>query len=132
MTEPTTDPGREVPVEAGGQTYTLYCGNRALRLIERETEMPFGDVVERVQRLDISALTVACWALLQRHHPDLSIDDTDDVIDAAGFTRAFEAVNRAMELAFPDFAGADPKATALNGASRGRGTGRSKAPSPRA
>lgn len=126
-----TDPGREVRLTAGDTTYTLYCGNRALRLIERETGAPFGDVGERIQRLDVGAITVAGWALLQRHHPDLTIDDTDDLIDAAGFVPAFEAINRAMERAFPDFAtGGDAgKAPKANGATPGPGTKRSPAPS---
>lgn len=134
MPETTTDPGREVQVKAGEETYTLYGGNRALRLIERETGMPFGDVVERAQKLDVTATTLVCWAFLQRHHPDLALDDLDDIIDAAGFMAVFEAVFKALELAFPDAVGRtnDVGKAAMNGASPGPGTRRSPAPSPRA
>ena len=107
------DPGREVALVAGDATYTLYAGNRALRLMERETGQPLMELVDRFEQVEISLVTTILWALLQRHHPELSIDDVDDVIDAAGYEAVTEALGRAIEYAFPQ--------TSPNGASEASG-----------
>lgn len=113
----TTDPGREVTLQAGDRALTLYAGNRALRLIERETGEPLLTLFDRFNSGDITLVTTLVWALLQRHHPETTIDDTDDVIDAAGYEAVSAAIERAVERAFPRSA---------NGEARGKdgpGTG---------
>lgn len=98
-----TDPGREVPFVVGDKTYTLYAGNRALRLIERQTGMTFVEAIDRLQSGSLDMLTAMLWALLQQKHPELdSINDADDLIDAAGYDSLGEAVQAAVEKAFPD------------------------------
>lgn len=97
-----TDPGREVQFHAGDRTWTLYAGNKALRLIERETGKPFLEAVEALQTGNINLLTTVLWALLQRHHAGLKIDDVDDIIDnAGGWERMLVHLTEAIEKAFP-------------------------------
>lgn len=132
-----TDPGREAKLVAGDQTFTLYAGNRALRLIERETGKSlvalFSD--EGLNDLGFGTLTTIVWGLLQRDHPDLTIDDVDDVIDAAGYEAVTEALGAALEVAMPKPAAtghASGKAPEGHPAANGTGTRSSPAPSRRA
>lgn len=116
------DPGREVPLIAGDATYTLYAGNRALRMMERDTGQPIGELVDRFQRGEIGLITTMVWALLSRNHPDLTIDACDDIIDAAGYEAVTDAIEQAVEHAFPEA----KEQAAASGAKPGkprRGTG---------
>lgn len=115
------DPGREVRLHAGDTTYVLYAGNRALRLMERETGQPLLELTDRLEQIDISLVTTLLWTLLQRHHPDLSVDDCDDVIDAAGYEAVMTAVTDAMGRAFPQ-AGEDAGQAVGKRPPRGTGT----------
>lgn len=114
-----TDPGREATLVAGDASYTLYAGNRALRMIERETGKSlialFSD--DGLNELGIGTITTIVWGLLQRSHPDLTVDDVDDVIDGAGYEAVMDAVASALEVAMPT-------TTSSNGATTG------KAPAP--
>lgn len=98
-----SDPGREVALTAGDQVFTLYAGNRALRMIERETGRSLIALFsnEGLADVGIDVLTTLVWGLLQRNHPALTIDDVDDVIDAAGYDAVMEAIGRALEVAMP-------------------------------
>lgn len=91
------DPQREQQIEAGGKTYTLVFGNRALRLIERELGKPVGQMDED----SISDLTVMIWAGLQRHHPALTVNDVDDIIDDVGYAAVGEIAGKALAAAMP-------------------------------
>lgn len=122
-----TDPGREVPLHAGETTYILYAGNRALRVMERETGKNLFELVNELERYDeqsndappisMELVTTIVWAMLQRSHPDLSLDDVDDVIDGAGYDAVMTAMGEAITHAFPTAAGAGVpgKASGRNG-----------------
>ena len=124
----TTDPGREVQLEAGTATFTLYAGNRALRMIERETGKSlialFSD--EGLEEIGIGTLTTLVWGLLQRNHQDLSIDEIDDIIDDAGYDAVMEAVGQALEVAMPTAPGG-PQSSGKAPAGNGAGTRSSRA-----
>ena len=122
-----TDPGREVALVAGDTTYTFYAGNRALRMIERETGKSLialfsGDGLED---LSIGTITTVIWGLLQRNHPEMSIDEVDDVIDAAGYDAVMDALSQALELAMPTASG---EAKTAGKAPAGNGTGPKSSP----
>jgi hypothetical protein len=123
----TTDPGREAALVASNTTYTLYAGNRALRMIERETGKSlialFSD--DGLEEIGIGVLTTLVWGLLQRDHPDLTLDDIDDVIDAAGYDAVMEAVSQALEAAMPT---APAGAQSPGKAPAGTGTGARSSP----
>lgn len=119
------DPGREVPLKVGDATYILYGGNRALRMIERDTGKSVVALFSEqgLAEIGVGTLTSITWALLTRHHPDLTVDDVDDIIDDAGYDKVMDAIGKALEHAFPD---AKAQASAANGAKPGkprRGTG---------
>ena len=126
------DPGREVQLVAGETTYILYAGNRALRLIERETGKPLTDAIEDMQRGSVGLMTTMLWSMLQQHHPTMTLDDVDEVIDAAGYEAIGEAVGEAANRAFATGDGGNDagKAPALNGTRVGTGRRSSPAPSP--
>ena len=117
------DPGREVPLVVGEAIYTLYAGNRALRMIERETGKPLPETLKAMMTGSVDLMTVALWAMLQRQHPDLTMDSVDDIIDLAGYDAVGEAVGEAANRAFGTGDGGDDqgKAMALNGAIPGTG-----------
>lgn len=100
-----TDPGREITLQAGDETYTLYAGNRALRMIERETGKPILEALTALgdqSTADINSLTIIVWALLQRHHKELTVEDVDDVIDdAGGWAAIMDPLSDAIGKAFP-------------------------------
>jgi len=92
-----SNPDREQKFEANGKTYTLVFGNRALRLSERETGKNFSD-------LDLSSIevqTTLVWAGLQKHHPDLKIDDIDDIMDDVGYLEMADVITKAIQASFP-------------------------------
>jgi hypothetical protein len=98
----TNDPGRAVSFKSDGETFTLYAGNAALRLIERETGRPVLDAIGSLSnQTEITLLTTIVWALLQKHHADLTIDDVDDIIDGAGgWEGLLDPLGLAIERAF--------------------------------
>lgn len=90
------DPAREVTIEKDGRRYTLYIGNRALRLIEEKTGRP----AARLEEMSVNDLTIVVWAALQRHHPGMGLDDVDEIIDLFGYQAIGEALAGALSAAF--------------------------------
>lgn len=127
------DPEREVTLVAGDTSYTLYAGNRALRLIEREVGKPLPDILEGMESGSVGLVTTVLWALLQQHHPGTSIDDVDEIIDSGEYDVIGEAIGEAASRAFRTGTGGDDagKATALTGARPGTGNPSSPARSRR-
>lgn len=111
-----SDPSREVSFEADGKRYTLRYGNRALRWAEKELGKPFTQMDEGT----LGDLTVLVWAGLQQYHPELSIDDVDEIFDAVGYQQLGEMSARAVQAAFPA-----ARDGAAPGNGRTAGTGRS-------
>jgi hypothetical protein len=110
------DPEAEVSIEAKGKTYTLYYGNRAFRVAEIELGKPWTEI-NTTSRQDI---TIAIWAGLKQHHPQLTVDDIDEIIDEAGYGNVVGIAIKALNKA----AGA-PEGTASGNGRRGR-----KVPAP--
>lgn len=117
------DPMREIPIVACGQTYTLYAGNRALRLVERELGMTFMEALECLDRLDLNVITTILWAMLRKHHPEITLDEVDDIIDCNGaewLMRVLEdALSRALRVDEATVAEARASAVATPPASLG-------------
>jgi hypothetical protein len=112
-----TDPGREVQLVAGDTTYTLYAGNRALRWIERETGTSMIELfsADGLATLGIGSITTFVCGLLQRHHPGTTVENVDDIFDAAGYDAVLDAMTRALTAAMPSGGDASGKAPAGNG-----------------
>ena len=120
------DPAREVRLQVGDQEFVLYAGNKALRMLERDTGKAVTELFAEVDRGSVGLMTTALWAMLQSRHPELTIDDVDDIIDTVGYQAIGETLGRAANRAFDagGEGGEDPdpgKAMALNGATPGTG-----------
>lgn len=93
----------ELRSKDGSQTWRLRYGNRSLRWFERQTGL-------RIMELDTGSLgmdeiTALVAAGLIHEQPDITVDDADDVIDAVGMRKAY---NAAMERMQHDLADDDP------------------------
>src|SRR5690606_6428981 len=112
------DPAMNVPLIAGDKQWTLHFGNKARQLAERELKRPITTIGEQVGATE---MTVLLWAALQKHHPGLTIDDVDDIIDAAGLDVVAEALGKAAEASLPK-AVADSGESEQNPPKAGTGT----------
>ena len=93
----------ELRARDGSQTWRLRYGNRSLRWFERQTGL-------RIMQLDMEnmgmdEITSLVAAGLIHEMPDITLDDTDDVIDAVGFEKAYHV---AMERIQQDLTDDDP------------------------
>lgn len=100
------DPDREIALEANGNHYRLYYGNRAFRMAERESGESFIKLMSSFDVTDPKEirwenLTLLVWAGLQQYHPELSMDDVDDIIDGVGTSEIMPIVTTAFNKAFP-------------------------------
>lgn len=92
----------EVPFEAQGQTWTLKLGTKAMRKIEGATGMPMpavGRALEKEETASIDLVAKVFWGALQHHHPDLSVDDVDDLMDDLGLDKVGPLIAQAFEAA---------------------------------
>ena len=98
----------------GTFTLALPFGSRAAA--EEKSGLPFHELGERAERGFHGAIATIVWAALIKHHPDMAIEDVEDLLDehAEAFT---EAVQRAA-------ANASPKAAEGNGPAGKRKTRR--------
>ncbi|MDE3797595.1 hypothetical protein I7G59_09675 [Sinorhizobium meliloti] len=114
----TKDFTGEVTFEALGKTWTLKMGTKAMRKIEVVTEKPMpvvGKMLTSEETASIDLMTKVFWGGLITHHPDVTVDDCDDIMDAVGHTRAGQLIGEAFEAAqAPQSGGAERprKATA--------------------
>jgi hypothetical protein len=94
----------EVSFTALNQTWTMKLGNGAVRHIENETGKPFAQVGAELSdetRASITLLTQVFCAALQRHHPDVTMEVCDDIIDEIGHQKAGELLGEAFKLMQP-------------------------------
>lgn len=92
-----SNPDREQQIEVGDRKLTLIFGNRALRLAEKQGAKAFG----KFDFESISDVSTLIWAGLQAKHPEISLDDVDDIIDEVGYAGLTEMAAQAIERAFP-------------------------------
>lgn len=100
-----SNPDREQKFESNGKTYTLVFGNKAFRLAERES----GKTFAALDLASIEAMTILIWAGLQKYHPELKIEDVDEVLDDVGYVPMSEIVATAMQASFPSAAEETPE-----------------------
>ena len=84
----------EVKFEYNGKLMTLYLGNRALRMSERELGFSISKLGENI---GIHEMTIMFWACLQKYHPETTIDNVDDMFDELGQEKASELFGKAIE-----------------------------------
>lgn len=79
----------EVDLEVAGTRYRLALGMGGLRAIQRAVSTPghrvtMVQVVDGAAAGDIEYLCVLVWGALQRHHPELTQEAVDQLIDQLG------------------------------------------------
>lgn len=94
----------EVGFEAVGKTWTMKLGNGAVRHIENETGKPFPEVGKELSdeaKASITLLTQVFRAALTRHHPNVTMEDCDEIIDEIGHEKAGALLGEAFKLMQP-------------------------------
>lgn len=80
----------EVPLEAGGKTYTLRLSHNALCELEAllstpERPVSYQEVLARILvRSRMVEFRALMWAALREFHPEMTVKDAGELIDAAG------------------------------------------------
>lgn len=112
------DPEGLVTFSHGGKSYTAVFGFRAMKAIEAEYDLPFfkavqaglpslsaedaGDpvkVAEAGAGIRMTAVGSLFRASLMKHHPGVTEDDVDEMIDDIGLERAGDVIGRALAAA---------------------------------
>lgn len=92
-----SSPDRERTVVVGDNTYRLYYGNRSIRLLEKTLHKTFADFDGN----SVEEITTAVWCGFQQFHPEITMDDVDDIIDEVGYTKMADLCGEAINAAFP-------------------------------
>ena len=94
----------ELKVNANGQekTYKLVLGNAALFMLEDEFGLTLSELTK--QEVSVKKITLILYAALKRHHPNITLDDVHEIIDALGYEKVAEVMKELFEKAFPTMA----------------------------
>lgn len=108
----------EVGFEALGQSWTLKLGTGAMRSIENaagKSISAVGDELGNETTATITLMAIVFQEALRKHHPDVTADRCDDIIDDIGLMETGRLIGLAFEASQPGKKGGDarpPKATA--------------------
>ncbi|QSZ57221.1 hypothetical protein [Rhizobium sp. ZX09] len=94
----------EVGFKALEKDWKLKLGNGAIRHVENETGKSFpqvGKELSNSETASISLLTQVFHAALIQHHPDITIEGCDDIIDEIGHEKAGTLLGKAFQLMQP-------------------------------
>lgn len=108
-----------ITIKAGDQKYTLVLDMDAMVALEEHFSTPTHDATwdeigEKVKRGSVRIVRALMWAMLQRHHPGVTLVEAGHIIDEAGGIAKLGAVMTAATRSMqPDKADAeafgDPK-----------------------
>lgn len=123
----------ETPIVIAGTTYVVAMTFNAMiqlqQLFTVDGKLPLIEAVYmRGQAGDLEAYRAIFWASLQRHHPELSLEDVGRLIDVAGGPAQLDALlEAALAQSRPDpqdeaALGRPPKTAAAPRRRRGRTT----------
>lgn len=95
----------EVDLIAGDQTFTMRMSINAIINIENHFDMGINQIAEMLsdtKRMRIGNLRTIVLHTLKEHHPDLTEIGAGEAIGKAGFEATAAAIQKAMQVAFPD------------------------------
>jgi hypothetical protein len=98
----------EVNLVVDGRTFTLVLDIDAMCALEEHFSTPSHDatwdeIAAKVNKGSVRVVRALIWAMLQRHHPDLSVLDAGHLMnDAGGIVGLARVLKVAMESATPD------------------------------
>lgn len=109
----------QVPLAAGGVTYTLSMSINAMCVLEAHLKKPIGEILLEMYavqanpaRLSLTLSRAVLWASLQDHHGDIDLVSAGDLVGEVGLPKAFAAVTEAVKMAFPEQGAGKAKADA--------------------
>ncbi|WP_288413852.1 hypothetical protein [uncultured Novosphingobium sp.] len=91
--------------------FTLAFDMQALVAAEEAADRPIADLLDRAKRGFMGASRAIFFGALQRHHPETSIDDVDELLNVHGDTIA-HALGKTLDASMP---AADAAARAVEG-----------------
>lgn len=106
----------EVDLIAGDQTFIMRMSINAVVNLEDHFDMGINQIAQKLsdpERMRIRDLRTIVLHTLKEHNPDLTELQAGEIVGKAGFAATGEAIQKAMQAAFPDAkAGAErpPKA----------------------
>lgn len=74
----------EIPLKVGDTTYVLKLTSNACCAMETASGRTFSQLLAGVANECLSDIRLMLWAMLQAHHPTLTLLDVGDLIDEAG------------------------------------------------
>jgi hypothetical protein len=98
----------EVNLVVDGRTFTLVLDIDAMCALEEHFSTPSHDatwdeIAVKVNKGSVRVVRALIWAMLQRHHPELSVVDAGHLMnDAGGILGLAKVLKVAMESATPD------------------------------
>ena len=88
-------------IKVGDKIYSLKYNNKALRMLEKTFEMSISKLGKKMQGdIGINDLTEMFRIGLLHQIPNLTLEQTDEIIDEIGLQKVSEAIAKAFELAF--------------------------------
>jgi hypothetical protein len=94
----------EVELQTPEKTYTMRMSINAIVSLEDHFDMGINQIAEKLSdtaSMRIGSLRTIVMFALREHHPDLTPDQTGEIIGAVGFEGTAAAIQKAMVAAFP-------------------------------
>lgn len=100
---------KEIALDAGGKVYTLAVGTNTLRALEQQFSTPdrrvtYQEVIAHANRNSMTHITGIVWAMLRKHHRDMTMDAVGDLIDEVGLAVIDARLTEAVIEMIPDAA----------------------------
>lgn len=89
----------EVTFKAADTEYTLAFSTNAICELEELLDNGINAIVANMERL--MTVRAMLWAGLRTKHPDITLDKAGKLIDICGMLVATDAINKALQVAFP-------------------------------
>lgn len=90
----------EVKIEAASRSLIFGVTFGVQREAERHFGKPFGQILTEIDEMLADDLIWLFWAGLQRHQPDLALEQMEALIDEIGPGRMWEAIRGSITLAY--------------------------------
>lgn len=98
----------EIRFAVGGKTYTLVLNTHTMATLEEhfstiDNEVPWDVIWTRVLRGSVRTVRALLWAMLQQHHPNVTLEGAAKLIDeAGGFEGLTHILKEATKASTPD------------------------------
>ncbi len=97
----------EVALEIEGKVYTLHAGINAVADVEGvfstiDRRVTYQEIAENAMKGSVTHIRALIWAMLRKHHRDLSITDVGDLIDQVGMMEIEKKFSEVLRSTVPD------------------------------